>query len=143
MTQSTSPLSHSELPLPKRRVANTPASRKQKGNRAERKVAEAYRRYDIDQKATRMPMSGAMSHFKGDIWKPGDYQYVDEVKCSEKVKLWEWWAQAESQADGARIPVLHITRNNSRILTVVDMETYMNLRAEVKQLNEKLAELAI
>lgn len=132
-----------ELPLPKKRVANTPASRKAKGNRAERRVAEAYRRYDIDLKATRMPMSGAMSHFKGDIWKPNDYQYVDEVKCAETVKLWEWWRQAEAQADGLRIPILHITRNNSQILTVMDLETYMNLRAEILQLSKKLEDFTI
>lgn len=126
-----------ELPLKKR---ITRRSAKQKGNRAERKVAEAYRRYDIDPKATRMPMSGAMSHFKGDIWKPGDYEYIDEVKCAETVRIWEWWRQAESQAEGLRIPILHITRNYSNILTVMDMDTYMNLRAQVKQLEAKLAE---
>lgn len=126
------------LPLKKR---ITPRSAKAKGNRAERKVAEAYRRYDIDPKATRMPMSGAMTHFKGDIWKPNDYEYVDEVKCAETVRIWEWWRQAESQADGLRIPVLHITRNNSNILTVMDLDTYMNLRATIIQLETTIKEL--
>lgn len=118
----------------------TVRSAREKGNRAERKVAEAYRRYDIDPKATRMPMSGAMSHFKGDIWKPNDYQYVDEVKCQETVKIWKWWAQAEAQADGMRIPILHITRNNSQILTVMDMETYMDLRKTIMDLEKQLQE---
>lgn len=127
-----------ELPLKKR---ITPRSAKAKGNRAERKVAEAYRRYEIDLKASRMPMSGAMQHFKGDIWKPNDYEYVDEVKCSERVKLWEWWTQAEAQADGLRIPVLHVTRNNSRILSVLDMETYMDLRKQVMDLEATINEL--
>lgn len=126
-----------ELPLPKR---IKPRSAKAKGNRAERKVAEAYRRYGIDPKATRMPMSGAMAHFKGDIWKPSDYQFLDEVKCSEKVKLWEWWRQAEAQAEGARIPILHITRNNSNILTVMDLETYMDLRKIIKDFEDQIRE---
>lgn len=122
-------------------AANTPASKKAKGTRAERKVAELYRRYDIDPKATRMPMSGAMSHFKGDIWKPNDYQYCDEVKNQEKVKLWEWWNQTCDQASN-RTPVLHITGNNRPVLTVMRIEDYMNLRATVKQLEERLDTLA-
>lgn len=118
-------------------MAKTPASKKSKGNRAERKVAELYRRYEIDKKATRMPMSGAMTHFKGDILKPDDYLYCDEVKNQEKVKLWEWWNQAKEQA-GNRTPVLHITGNHRPILTVITIEEYMNLRASVKQLQEAL-----
>jgi len=123
--------------------ANTPASKKAKGNRAERRVAELYRKYDIDPKATRMPMSGAMTHFKGDIWKPNDFGYVDEVKNQEKVKLWEWWSQAESQAVGMQTPVLHITGNHRPILTVITIEEYMNLRATVKQLQETIDNIAL
>lgn len=117
-------------------MATTPASKKAKGNRAERKVAEAYRRYDIDPKASRMPMSGAMQWHKGDIWKPNDYKYVDEVKCQETVKFWAFWEQARSQASMGQVPVLHITGNNRPILSVLDMEDYMDLRAEVKQLTK-------
>jgi hypothetical protein len=122
-------------------MATTPRSKKQKGNRAERKVAEAYRHYGIDPKATRMPTSGAMSHFKGDIWKPTDYLWVDEVKCQERVKLWEWWSQATSQATGSQNPLLHITANFRPILTVMTMETYMNLRKEVMDLEAEIRKL--
>jgi hypothetical protein len=120
-------------------MATTPRSKKEKGNRAERKVAEAYRRYDIDPKATRMPMSGAMQWHKGDIWKPNDYKYVDEVKNQEKVQLWAFWEQATSQASGAQVPLLHITGNNRPILTVMYMEDYMDLRKQVMDL-EKIIE---
>lgn len=119
-------------------MAKTPQSKKAKGSRLERKVAEAYRYYGIDKRASRMPMSGAMTHFKGDIWKPNDFEYLDECKNSEKVRLWEWWEQTVGQATGARIPVLHISRNNSPILTVISMETYFQMRAEIKQLREQL-----
>lgn len=117
---------------------HTPQTKKQKGNRLERKVAEMYRHYDIDPKATRMPMSGAMTHFKGDIWKPSDYEYVDECKNSERIRLWEWWEQAESQALASRIPVLHISSNFRPILTVISAETYFNLRKTIRDLEEKL-----
>lgn len=122
-------------------TANTPASRKAKGNRAERKVAEAYRRYDIDPKASRMPMSGAMQWHKGDIWKPNDYKFVDEVKCQETVKFWAWWEQAQSQASMGQTPVLHITANNRPILTVIDMEDYMDLRKQVMDLEKLIKEM--
>jgi len=119
-------------------MAKTPGSKRAKGNRLERKIAELYRHYGIDDKATRMPMSGAMSHFKGDIWKPNDYEYVDECKNQEKVQLWKFWEQSRKQASGARIPILHISGNNRPILTVMEVETYMNLRKQIRDLEEKL-----
>lgn len=111
-----------------------PASKKAKGNRLEYKVAELYRRYDIDKKATRMPMSGAMANFKGDIHKPNDYEWVDECKNQEKVSLWKWWNQTISQAKGMQKPVLHIGGNYRPILTVMRIEDYMDLRKTIKDL---------
>lgn len=120
------------------RTANTPKTRKAKGNRAERKIAEGYRHYGIDPQATRMPMSGAMSHFKGDVWKPNDYEYMDEVKCQETVSLWKWWAQALAQVSGIRVPLLHITGNNRPILTVMNFDTYLGLRKTIMDLEKEL-----
>lgn len=88
-----------------------------------------------------MPASGGFTHFKADIFKPTDYQYFDEVKNQETVSLWKWWSQASGNASGNQIPVLHITRNNSPVLSVLRMEDYMNLRAEVKQLETEVAKL--
>jgi hypothetical protein len=119
-------------------VANTTASKKAKGTRLEQQVAAMYRHYDIDPRATRMPMSGAMSHFKGDIWKPNDYEYLDECKNTEKVKLWEFWEQATGQTDAPRIPILHISGNYRPILTVMSAETYFNLRKEIRDLTQEL-----
>lgn len=129
----------SDLAFPKKPKVSA-KGRKEKGNRAERKVAEAYRHYGIDPKATRMPMSGAMAWHKGDINKPNDYQYVDEVKCQETIKFWKWWEQAESQASGGQIPLLHITANSRPIMTVMAMETYMDLRKTIKDLEAIIAE---
>lgn len=114
-------------------------SAKAKGKRLEQHVAAAYRHYDIDESARPMPMSGAMSHFKGDIFKREDYQYIDECKNQERVSLWKWWEQAKSQAQGFRTPVLHISANFRPILTVIELETYMNLRKQVKDLEDLLA----
>lgn len=122
-------------------TAKASSSKKAKGNRAEKKVAEAYRRYGIDKKARRMPMSGAMTHFKGDIWKPNDHQYIDEVKNQERVQIWKFWEQTISQASMGQIPILHITGNHRPVLTVMYMDDYMNLRKEVKDLEQQIADL--
>lgn len=117
-------------------TANTPRTRKEKGNRAERIVATAYRQSGLFPNAQRMPMSGAMQFHKGDIFK-GEYDiFVDEVKCQEKVQLWAWWDQAVSQCGINQQPVLHITRNHSPMLTVMRMESYMDLRKTIKDLEE-------
>jgi hypothetical protein len=122
-------------------MANLPQTRKEKGNRLERKVAELYRHYDIDPKATRMPMSGAMAWHKGDINKPNDYQYVDECKNSERVRLWEWWTQAKDQATNGRIPLLHVSANFRPILTIMDAETYFDMRKTIMDLEKRIKEL--
>lgn len=118
-----------------------PKTAKDKGTEAEIKVAAAYRHWGIDPKATRMPRSGGIDHLKSDIRKPNDYQYADEVKCQEKVRLWQWWDQARSQVSLGRIPILHITADFRPILTVMDIKTYMDLRKTIKDLEERIKEL--
>lgn len=119
-------------------TANTPQSKKQKGSRKEREVAGMYRHYGIDKDAKRMPLSGAFDGLKGDIFKPHDRGWVDEVKNQEKVKLWEWWEQAKMQARGLQKAVLHISGNHRPTLTVMRIEDYFYLRQCEKQLEEVL-----
>lgn len=119
-------------------MATTPKSKRAKGNRAEAKVAELYRRYKIFPKATRMPMSGAMTFHKSDIFKGEADDWSDEVKCQETVKLWAWWEQANNQAGQFQKPVLHITGNHRPILTVMRIEDYMDMRAEIKELRNEI-----
>lgn len=65
-------------------TANTPRTRKEKGNRAERIVATAYRQTGLFPNAQSMPMSGAMQFHKGDIFK-GEYDiFVDEVSVRRR-----------------------------------------------------------
>jgi len=115
-------------------MATTPKSKKAKGNRAEMKVAELYRRYKLFPKAQRMPMSGAMTFHKSDIFKGEADDWSDEVKNQEKVQLWAWWQQAETQAGQFQKPILHITGNYRPMLSVMRIEDYMDLRAELKEL---------
>lgn len=116
-------------------------SAKAKGKRLEQKVSAAYRHYAIDETARPMPASGAFTHFKGDVWKKDDYEYLDECKNQERVQLWTWWAQASIEAGLNRVPVLHISANHRPVLTVLALEDYMNLRKQVKDLEGIIDEL--
>ena len=104
-------------------------SAKAKGNRLEQAIAKAYRYYKIDETAKRMPTSGAMAHFKSDIFKQFDYQWRDECKNQERVQFWSWWEQASNQASVGEHPVLHISANHRPIVTCLRMEDYMTLRS--------------
>jgi len=117
-------------------TANTPKTKKAKGNRYEREIAKRYRD-KLFPSAERMPTSGAMMLHKGDILKGEKDVWVDECKCQETTKLWEWWKQAVEQCSEEEHPVLHIKRNNTESLTVVRTEDYFLLRETIKDLEEK------
>lgn len=99
-------------------VAKANSSKKAKGVRLENKVAERYRHFEVDETARRMPLSGAMSHFKSDIYKRYDVEWVDEVKNHETVRLSKFWEQAAFQAN-MRNPVLHVSANFRPIITAI------------------------
>lgn len=128
-----------ELPFPKKPKI-TAKGRRQKGKKFERDIAALYRHYHIDDTAQPMPMSGAMEFHKGDILKKLDHEFVDECKNQETTQLWLWWAQAQSQARGLQVPVLHIKRNLTSPLTVVSTDTYFQLRREIADLREQLSQ---
>jgi len=106
-------------------------SAKAKGSRLERKVASKYRRIGIE--AKRMPLSGAFSHLKADIFKPVPDGYHDECKNQETVKLKDWWGQASSTS-GSSIPVLHISANHRPVITVMSSDTWYQLLKELKDI---------
>lgn len=104
-------------------VATTAKTKKAKGTRLEKEIARLYRYHKIDDTARRMPLSGALSHFKGDIYKRFDIDYIDECKNHEEIKLREFWRQAKSQA-GLKTPVLHISSNYRPIITVITQSDF-------------------
>jgi Holliday junction resolvase len=108
-------------------TANNAHTRKAKGNKYEREIAELYRR-KLFPLAQRMPTSGAMLLHKGDILKGEIDEWVDECKCQETTKIWEWWKQATEQCNDKQKPVLHIKRNHSESLTIMRTEDYFKLR---------------
>lgn len=107
-------------------VARTAATRKAKGTRLENDVAAAYRSYGIDDTARRMPLSGAISHFKSDIYKRNDYEWVDECKNHETINLNKFWQQTIDQSR-LKTPVLHISSNYRPIITVLTQADFEQL----------------
>lgn len=107
-------------------VAKTAKTRKAKGTRLENDVAAAYRSYKIDESARRMPLSGAMAHFKSDIYKKDDSEWVDECKNHESINLRKFWEQTTEQSR-LRTPVLHISSNYRPIITVLTQADFEQL----------------
>ena len=93
-------------------TANTSASKKAKGTRLEKYIAERMNKvlgeYGI--KARRMPMSGAIEGFKSDIFV--NLPLSIEAKNSEKWTVPEWWDQTTSQAGLGKMPILVMSRNH-------------------------------
>jgi len=106
-------------------------SAKAKGSKLERRVAEEYRKIGIE--AKRMPLSGAFSHLKSDIFKPTPDGYHDECKNQETVKLRDWWLQTTSTC-GRSIPVLHISANYRPVITVVSSDQWYQMLKELKDI---------
>lgn len=117
-------------------MAKTPQSKKAKGNRLEKQIAQAYRSSGLFPKAQRMPMSGAMTFNKGDIFKGELDEWVDECKNQEKVQIWKFWDQAVEQCTGLEKPVLHISGNFRPVLSVIKFEDFLDMRKEIKELRE-------
>lgn len=99
-------------------VAKTAKTRKAKGTRLENQIAALYRSHKVDETARRMPLSGAMSHFKSDIYKRFDYEWVDECKNHETINLRKFWDQTTIQAP-MKTPVLHISSNFRPIISII------------------------
>ena len=102
-----------------------PQSARAKGKRLEREIASLIRRKGLDEKASRMPLSGADSMWKGDIRTRLPYSF--EAKNQERIQLWDWWDQTRAQCPGGHQPILCISGNFRPILAVIDIDLLLNL----------------
>ena len=120
-------------------MAKTFRSKKAKGKRAEQQFAAILRKKGIDVNARPMPMSGAMSHFKSDIFTTAPWAI--EVKNQERVSLWDWWDQTTSQTVPPKKPLLVVGCNYRPQLCVLRAEDWADLVAENAQLWEEVMTL--
>ena len=96
----------------------TPAGRRQKGNRVERLLVQAH--IDAGIPAKRVPLSGAMQHYKGDI-RVGD-ELVAEVKARANG---EGFATLERWLGDNHL--LFLRRDRSQPMVVVEWDTYLRM----------------
>lgn len=89
-------------------------------------------------KASRMPLSGAMTHFKSDIYAAIPWSI--ECKHQETISFWKWWEQAQRDA-GMKEPLLLFRSNHRPGIALMKMETWANLVAENIQLTEEITKL--
>jgi hypothetical protein len=112
------------------------AGKKLKGARLENKVCKELIRSGLVPQAKRSFQSGAHWSWKSDIYAPG-LNFSIECKNQEKVKIWEFWDQAESQRKPYSPPVLMVSGNFRPILVVMDLNDWMNLVKERNEYQEK------
>lgn len=110
------------------------SSAKQKGNRLESEIAKYYQN-KIDKYAKRMPTSGAIEGFKGDILKRFRDGWSDECKSRANIAIYDWWKQAVDQAGEYDKPVLHIKADHKEILTIIRVKDYFDMREELYDWN--------
>lgn len=123
-------------------TANTSATRKAKGRKLERYIADYYTAIGLYPAARPMPMSGSLKEMPGDIWVDGYNEFVEEAKNQEATSIWKWLEQAENQAKELnKLPVLHFKRNRSRVYTVVPFEVFADMRLQIKKLKGEVVGL--
>jgi hypothetical protein len=107
-----------------------------KGANLERKVVKELVRSGLCDKAKRSFQSGAHWSWKSDIYTPG-LNYSIECKNQERINLWKFWEQAESQRKPYSPPVLMLSSNYRPILAVMKLEDWINLNLELNEYREK------
>lgn len=109
-------------------MAKTPASKKAKGSRYERyladRISDVLKDYGIWAKRT--PMSGAIEGWKGDL--TCNIPICIEAKCQESLNFRKAFRQAEDAATPRQIPVMVTSRNNDpQSLAMLDFEDLLTL----------------
>jgi len=120
-------------------MAKAYSSIRAKGRRGETAFAKLLREKGIDKNARRMPMSGALSHFKTDIYTT--VPWAVEVKTQERVSLWQWWDQTVEQATPPKNPLLVVGANHRPQLCVLRVEDWADLVRDNMLMEEELKEL--
>jgi hypothetical protein len=87
-----------------------PRSAKAKGTRLEVEIAKAFRDAGLDKKASRMPLSGAISGFKSDIHT--SLPFIIEAKNQETWSPLAYMDQAQRDSDlTGKMPVVVMSKN--------------------------------
>lgn len=113
------------------------SGKRQKGGRLERKIVKELVRSGLVPIAKRSFQSGAHWSWKSDIYAPG-LNFSIEAKNQERINLWDFWEQAESQRKPYSPPVLMVSGNYRPILAVMDLKDWINILLELKEYKDKV-----
>lgn len=116
------------------------AGKKHKGARLERRIVKELKRSGLVPKAKRSFQSGAHWSWKSDIYAPG-LNFSIEAKNQERIRLWEFWEQAESQRKPFSPPVLMVSSNYRPILAIMDLSDWLSLVKEARDWKEAYEKL--
>jgi hypothetical protein len=117
-------------------MAKTVRSRKQKGSKFQKEVAEIIRnKYNLEERDV---VSTPSSVFGEDILLSNTalelFPYGVEVKCQEKISIWESLKQAETNAQKMKekykkdiTPLLVFKRNRSKTYVCLEFDDFLKL----------------
>lgn len=106
-------------------------SPKNKGKNFELKVAKLIRQSGLDKNARRRPLSGAEKMVAGYADLITSLPFTFELKKQEKVRIWEWFDQARSEASLSRPPVVVFSSNHRPVMCAMEFETFLNLLKKI------------
>lgn len=112
-------------------------SPKRKGSDFELKVAKLIRQSGLDKKAQRRPLSGSNKMVAGYADIISTLPFSFELKKQEKLKIWEWWEQAESEANMNRPPVLVFSSNFRPVMCALKFEDFLQILKELRDYRNK------
>ena len=110
-------------------------SSKTKGAGGEREVAKILAAAGLIE-AARMPLSGAIPDFPGDVRLDG---YSVEVKRTERFQVWAALKQAYAAASGGRIPVVIFRRNQGEWHVIESLESWAEKECELREFRRLFA----
>ena len=105
-----------------------PVNSKQKGARFERQLAGHFRDYGYADSRRTAQYCGNTGDASDVVGLPGIHV---EAKHQEKMKLYDWMAQAKRDSEGTgKIPAVSHKKNNAEILVTMTFEDWMQIYKE-------------
>jgi len=112
-------------------------SKKQKGSKFERKVAQMIRQSGLDSKARRRPLSGAEKMVRGYGDIISTLPFSIEAKHQKGTShFWQWWEQARNQAKPMRPPLLVFSGNWRPVMVALEFKTFLDIFREKRDWEE-------
>lgn len=105
-----------------------------KGRKGEGEVAAIYRRHGLEVRG----LEGSGDHLV--VCGPASGLVLhSETKRQETARVWLWWEQASSEAAPGSMPIVHMRRNRSPWLALVELERFAGMVARLEVLERELA----